>query len=84
MFDPPLLGAPQHYLKTLCLTVPASAAVIQASHHGLQAVSGLVAQLVAGQSLQVWEHGVLMRERLIYRERVGGREGHPRSQSCGV
>jgi hypothetical protein len=27
-----------------------------------------VAQLTRGQSLQVWEHGVLMRERLIYRE----------------
>jgi hypothetical protein len=27
-----------------------------------------VAQMTANQSLQIWEHGVLMRERLIYRE----------------
>jgi hypothetical protein len=33
-----------------------------------QALTGLVSQLVSGQSLQVWEHGVLLRERLIYRE----------------
>jgi hypothetical protein len=60
---------PQHYVKTLCVTIPRDAAVIQASHHGIQALAGLVAQLQgAGQSLQVWEHGVLMRERLIYRE----------------
>lgn len=44
---------PQHYIKTMCLTIPQDAAVIQASHHGLQAVAGLVAQLSAGQSLQV-------------------------------
>jgi len=31
-----------------------------------QALAGLVAQLRSGQSLQIWEHGVLMRERLIY------------------
>jgi hypothetical protein len=58
----------------MCLTVPPGASVIQASHHGLQALAGLVAQIRAGQSLQIWEHGVLMRERLIYREwlRVAG------------
>ncbi|KAI8469609.1 MAG: hypothetical protein J3K34DRAFT_276064 [Monoraphidium minutum] len=56
----------QHYLKTMCLTIPDDAAVIQASHHGLQALAGLAAQMRRNQSLQVWEHGVLMRERLIY------------------
>ncbi|KIY93587.1 hypothetical protein MNEG_14375 [Monoraphidium neglectum] len=67
-----LLDLFQHYLKTMCLTVPSDAAVIQASHHGLQALAGLVAQLKRGQSLQVWEHGVLMRERLIYLMEAAG------------
>jgi hypothetical protein len=62
----------------MCVTPPRAAAAVQASHHGLQAAAGLVAQLRAGQSLQVWEHGVLHRERLIYRAFffvcIGGRE----------
>jgi hypothetical protein len=47
----------QHYLKTMCLTLPRDATVIQASHHGIQALAGLVAQAKFGQSLQIWEHG---------------------------
>ena len=50
----------------MCLTLPPDARVTQASHHGIQALAGLVGQRTANQSLQVWEHGVLMRERLIY------------------
>jgi hypothetical protein len=31
-----------------------------------QAIAGLIAQLRTNQSLQVWDHGILMRERMIY------------------
>jgi len=60
----------QHYIKSMCVTLPSDTTVTQASHHGLQALAGLVAQSRNHQSLQVWEHGVLMRERLIYREQL--------------
>ena len=56
----------QHYMKILCVSIPASSQVIQASHHGVQAINGLIHQRTHNQALLIWDHGVLMREKLIY------------------
>ncbi len=50
-----LMDLLQHYLKTVCIGLPKDATVVQASHHGLQALAGLVGQNRDGQSLQIWE-----------------------------
>ncbi|KAJ3095131.1 hypothetical protein HDU97_007244 [Phlyctochytrium planicorne] len=39
--------------------------VVHASHHGIQAIIGVVAKKVHGSSLVVWDHGILWRERLF-------------------
>ncbi|KAJ3197292.1 hypothetical protein HK101_004773 [Irineochytrium annulatum] len=39
--------------------------VVHASHHGIQAILGVIAQKVHGSSFVIWDHGILWRERLF-------------------
>eukprot|EP00124_Ichthyophonus_hoferi_P002376 Ihof_evm5s159 gene=Ihof_evmTU5s159 len=40
-------------------------AVVHASHHGIQALLGVIAKTLYGSSLIIWDHGILWRERLL-------------------
>ncbi|KAG4091660.1 hypothetical protein H8356DRAFT_1051129 [Neocallimastix lanati (nom. inval.)] len=39
--------------------------VVHASHHGIQAILGVIAKQIHGSTLVVWDHGILWRERLF-------------------
>jgi glycosyltransferase involved in cell wall biosynthesis len=39
--------------------------VVHASHHGIQAILGVIAKAIHGSTLIVWDHGILWRERLF-------------------
>ena len=39
--------------------------VVHASHHGIQAILGVIAKAINGSTLIVWDHGILWRERLF-------------------
>ncbi|XP_063934657.1 uncharacterized protein LOC135146429 [Zophobas morio] len=39
--------------------------VTHASHHGIQAILGVISKVLYGSSLIVWDHGILWRERLL-------------------
>jgi len=39
--------------------------VVHASHHGIQAILGVIAKAINGSTLVVWDHGILWRERLF-------------------
>ncbi|TPX63339.1 hypothetical protein SpCBS45565_g06692 [Spizellomyces sp. 'palustris'] len=51
-------------LMPLTVEIP-SVPVVHASHHGIQAIIGVVAKSLHGSSLIVWDHGILWRERLF-------------------
>ncbi|KAJ3112953.1 hypothetical protein HDU96_003954 [Phlyctochytrium bullatum] len=53
--------------------------VVHASHHGIQAIIGVVAKKIHGSGLVVWDHGILWRERLFG---LCG-DGMPRFTQCG-
>lgn len=54
-----------HFLTPLAVTLPSKAPVVQATHHGIQTLLGIVAQQTNGSALVVWDHGILWRERLL-------------------
>eukprot|EP01134_Creolimax_fragrantissima_P007686 CFRG7686T1 len=39
--------------------------VVHASHHGIQALLGVISKTMYGSSLIIWDHGILWRERLL-------------------
>ncbi|KAJ3038934.1 hypothetical protein HDV00_012764 [Rhizophlyctis rosea] len=51
-------------LLPLTVTIPQDP-VIHCSHHGVQAIVGVVAKALHGSSVVVWDHGILWRERLF-------------------
>ncbi|KAJ3318371.1 hypothetical protein HDU76_000851 [Blyttiomyces sp. JEL0837] len=51
-------------LLPLCFTVPCIP-VVHVSHHGTQALQGVIAKVVNGSRLVIWDHGMLWRERLF-------------------
>ncbi|KAJ3344245.1 hypothetical protein HDU93_000035 [Gonapodya sp. JEL0774] len=46
-------------------TFPNRRACFHLSHHGIQAITGVVAKAVSGTTLILWDHGILWRERLF-------------------
>ncbi|KXS21278.1 glycosyltransferase family 4 protein [Gonapodya prolifera JEL478] len=46
-------------------TFPNRRACFHLSHHGIQAISGVVAKALSGTTLILWDHGILWRERLF-------------------
>ncbi|KAJ3218702.1 hypothetical protein HDU67_004484 [Dinochytrium kinnereticum] len=53
--------------------------VVHASHHGIQAIIGVIAKKIHGSGFVVWDHGILWRERLFG---LCG-DGMPRFTQCG-
>ncbi|KAI8822406.1 uncharacterized protein EV422DRAFT_397436 [Fimicolochytrium jonesii] len=51
-------------LMALSMELP-KVPVIHSSHHGIQAIVGVIAKKLNGCSLIVWDHGILWRERLF-------------------
>ncbi|KAJ3330053.1 hypothetical protein HDU76_006518 [Blyttiomyces sp. JEL0837] len=51
-------------LLPLCLNIP-YVPVVHVSHHGTQAIQGVIAKAVNGSRLIIWDHGMLWRERLF-------------------
>ncbi|KAJ3329734.1 hypothetical protein HDU76_007253 [Blyttiomyces sp. JEL0837] len=51
-------------LLPLCLNVP-QVPVVHVSHHGTQAIQGVIAKAINGSRLVIWDHGMLWRERLF-------------------
>lgn len=54
-----------HFLTPLAIPLEESAFVVQATHHGIQALMGVVAKHVQGAAFVIWDHGILWRERLV-------------------
>ena len=54
-----------HFLTPLSLPLPEQAMVVQSTHHGIQALLGVVAKRLHNSSFVIWDHGILWRERLL-------------------
>ena len=54
-----------HFLTPLSLPLPPQAMVVQSTHHGIQALLGVVAKRLFNSAFVIWDHGILWRERLL-------------------
>ncbi|KAJ3220233.1 hypothetical protein HDU67_003248 [Dinochytrium kinnereticum] len=59
-----LFGLITRLLLPLTVKVP-ELPVIHASHHGIQAMIGVISKKIHGSGFVVWDHGILWRERLF-------------------
>jgi len=54
-----------HFLTPLSVPIQAQATVVQSTHHGIQALLGVVAKRIHNCAFVIWDHGILWRERLL-------------------